>query len=111
MNIDQLKKLAEDAFADKEFVAALAEITTAEEAQKAFAAKGLEFSIEEIEKLGEMINNAGGELGEDELDSVSGGFNGMILIFGTLIVVSAIAGAKAGWHDGKKKACKDPRRD
>lgn len=99
MNMENVPEIVKDAFADKEFVAALAKITTAEDAQKAFADKGIELSLEEVQQIGDLMAQRD-ELGEDDLDSVAGGWaitTGVALIIGGILVCVAIAGIKILW--------------
>lgn len=99
MNQESIQGVIEKAFADKEFVAALAKITTAEEAQKAFAAKGIEMTLDEVQQIGDMMGQKD-ELGEDDLDNVAGGFaitTGYAVIIGGVAVCIAAAGIKILW--------------
>lgn len=99
MNIENVPEVVKNAFADKEFVAALERITTAEEAQKAFAAKGIEMTLDEVQQIGNLMAQQD-ELGEDDLDSVAGGFaitTGYAVIIGGVAVCLAAAGVKILW--------------
>lgn len=63
--------------ADEAFVKELLGKVTAEDAQACFAAKGVDFSIDEINALAEKLNSymkdSGDALSEEELEAVSGG--------------------------------------
>lgn len=99
MNQENIQSVIEKAFADKEFVANLAKITTAEEAQKAFAAKGIEMTLDEVQQVGDLMAQQG-ELSEDDLDNVAGGFaitTGYAVIIGGVAVCIAAAGIKVLW--------------
>jgi hypothetical protein len=57
-------------------VTSLLKIETAEEAQKALKAKGLEVSLDEVNAIGDWLEKAaenGGKLSEEELENVAGG--------------------------------------
>ena len=75
-------------------------ITTADEFQTLFAKHGVELTAEEVEKLCEAIvkSQESGELNENELENVAGGFG---FILGLSIGVAV--GAAAGYVYGKSK--------
>ena len=77
MKLDEL-------FEDDAFVDAVCAADSSEEAQKLFAEKGLELTLEEVESLGQSIGKAAlsenGELSEEDLDSVAGGLRLVIRI-------------------------------
>lgn len=109
MNVN--KVALEAVLKEEGFVKHLLSLETPEEAQAAFAEKGIEFTIEEIKEIANAINNEVAaadekEFTEDELDVVAGG----ILIEGVTAVgvaklVVAVGGlglavyeaVKAGW--------------
>ena len=66
MDHERIKEI----MADEEFVNQLAQMESAEEVQAAFKEKGIEFGIEELEKIKEF---ASGDLTLDQLDDVAGG--------------------------------------
>lgn len=71
--IEKIKEL----MADEAFVKELMSKASAEEAQACFAAKGVEFSLDEIkalaEKLNTLLKDGGDSLSEAELEAVAGG--------------------------------------
>ncbi|MDR3332261.1 MAG: hypothetical protein LBT08_06500 [Synergistaceae bacterium] len=72
------KAKAKEIFSDEAFVTSLLKLETAEEAQKALKARGLEVSLEEVKAIGDVLEKAaenGGKLSEDELENVAGGFH------------------------------------
>ena len=87
MNEEKIKKI----FADEAFVKELLSLDAAEEIQTLLKTKGIELDLDQIEKAKALVAKkialveAGEELGDDELDEVSGGF-----AITTLGVVSAI---------------------
>lgn len=67
----------EEVFEDDQFVEALLAMETPEEMQNALAEKGIEVSLEEIMQVRDLVSRfQGGELTEDELESVAGGMSG-----------------------------------
>lgn len=100
-----MEEKIKEIFSDVDFLKSLESIQTAEEAQKILEEKGLTLTVEEVQKLGDMINS-GEEFDESELDNISGGIaTGMLVLYGGIALVSAVAGIKAGWGAGKKSAC------
>ena len=68
------QKFAE-VFADKEFAEKVLALTEPEDVQKAFADKGIDLSIEDVKAIGRMLaENQDGELSEEALLDVAGGF-------------------------------------
>lgn len=62
------------AMEDREFVARIAAMEEPEDVQRAFAEKGVDFSLEEISQIAEMVMSSNSEeLEETQLDAVSGG--------------------------------------
>ena len=70
------EKRLEELFSDQKFVDALGAADKAEEVVRIFAENGVEMSTEEAEKFLEGCANGAqsGELNEDELDAVAGGW-------------------------------------
>lgn len=82
-NINKIK----DLMGDKDFVAAIAAMEDPEDVQSAFADKGVDFTLEQINQIAEMV--IGGnedELSEAALEGVSGG-----LLAEIAIVASGVA--------------------
>ncbi|MBR0031614.1 MAG: hypothetical protein IJP61_04950 [Treponema sp.] len=61
----------EELFKDAAFVKEIAGLKSLEEVQKAFAAKGVDISIDELNKIKEKA--ASGKLSDSDLDAVAGG--------------------------------------
>lgn len=101
MNMENVPEIVKNAFADKEFVATLEQITTAEAAQKAFAEKGIVMTVEEVQQIGDLMAQQE-ELGEEDLDSVAGGVAGAAVIIGGVLFCLSIAGIKILWGKLKK---------
>lgn len=83
-NMDQFKALLDD----EVFVRKLAQLETNEEVQKAFAEKGVDFTMEEIDQIVEKLYGDSAELDEDKLEDVSGGF---VITTTTLTAIGCIA--------------------
>lgn len=79
-------------FADEAFVASLMNMETPEDVQKALAERGLDLSVEEIEKIREMADSQEGELSDDALEDVAGG-SVTAIICGLIIGGAAASGA------------------
>jgi hypothetical protein len=70
------KAKAKEIFSDAVFVTSLLKLETAEEAQKALEARGLEVSLEEIKAIGDVLEKDaenGGKLSEADMGNVAGG--------------------------------------
>ena len=93
MNEERIKEV----FSDEEFVKELFSKETPEEAKALLEEKDIDFSIEDLVKLREIIiakmeqqaSSEEGELGEDELKDVSGGTLTFIIALIIPIVVNA----------------------
>ena len=93
MNEERIKEV----FSDEEFVKELFSKETPEEAKALLEEKGIDFSVEDLIKLREIIiakmeqqsSSEEGELGEDELKDVSGGMLTFIMPLVIGIVVNA----------------------
>ena len=74
VNPEELKKL-EKALKDEDFVESLATKTSAEEVQAALAAKEINFTLDEVNKIKETLDavDGGDTLSEADLENVSGG--------------------------------------
>jgi hypothetical protein len=78
-------------FSDEEFTSSILALETAEEVQSALGDKGLDLSLEEIATIRSSILTAsenGGELSEEQLESVSGGIFGLLVLIAFLAVGS-----------------------
>ena len=97
MEKQDIKTMVEEAIADKAFVARLEAITTVEDAQKAFAEKGIVLTIEEIQQIADSLSGKE-ELSEIDLDNVAGGsLIGMTAVAVVVLGVLAVAGIKIAW--------------
>lgn len=99
MSNENIQSVIQEAFADKEFVANLGKITTAEEAQKAFNAKGIKMTLDEVQQLGDLMAQQE-ELAENALDNIAGGFAitaGYAVIISGVAICAAAAGVKILW--------------
>lgn len=76
-------------FSDEEFVASLMNMESPEDVQKALAEKGLELSVEEIEKIRQAAMDQEGELSEEALEGVAGGSVAAIVL-GVLAGVTSL---------------------
>jgi len=98
---------------DKEFVDYLIKLDTPEDIQNAFKEKGVDLSLDEVEELVvEMVDAAGkyGELSEEDLDSVSGGFVITSTVAGMAIFLGLTAiGVGIGWKAAAGK-CNNRRK-
>ncbi len=65
--------LVEKIMQDQAFVDQLSDAESAEAAQKLFASKGVEFTLEEVKAIAAGVQAENGELSEDDLEAVSGG--------------------------------------
>jgi predicted ribosomally synthesized peptide with nif11-like leader len=88
MSQDEMQKKIEALVNDAEFAAKLSQCETCDEIAALFGTEGIEVSGEELEKGMERISvqNENGEIGEDDLEQVSGGF----LVTGTSFLVGCI---------------------
>ena len=59
---------------DEQFINSLLTMEDNVEVQKAFAEKGVDLTVEQIDQMAEMLFGRDGELNEGELEAVSGGF-------------------------------------
>lgn len=74
-------ELVKTVMADHDFVEKIAAMEDPAEVQTAFAAKGIDFTIEQINQIAEMVMNRNGdELSEAEMEAVSGGILAEITI-------------------------------
>ena len=88
---EKLKELLKDEFFAKE----LSTKIEAEDAQKYFAEHGVDFTMDEMKAMGKALNLAaekGGELSEDELEQVSGGFGGILIVFSLFLATVFFGG-------------------
>lgn len=100
--MEKEQKLAE-LFQNEQFKKEANELKTAEELQRLFASYGLELSLDEVYSLCEKIalNMEKGELSEDELENVSGGF--AITAGVVALGVGCIGALALGIYNGYKK--------
>lgn len=84
-SIEYIKSIMED----REFVEMIVAMEDPAEVQKAFASKGIDFSIEEINQIAQIAFNSNLELSEDEMDNVTGGVLAEIAIVASGIALFA----------------------
>ena len=85
-NIEKIKELMND----KEFVAKIATMEEPEDVQTAFAEQGVDFSLEQINQIAELVmNDNAEELNEDALEAVAGGILAEIAIVASGVALFA----------------------
>lgn len=93
INVDRLNEVLQN----KEFATYVLSLETAEEAQRAFAEQGIEFTIDEIEEIGNAIReiSASDEFSDTDLESVTGGaiITGTITAWAVAKTVIAVGAA------------------
>ncbi len=97
MNEKQIKEL----FSDEAFLASILSLETPEEVQAALKEKGLDISLEEVNKIAQGITKMrDGTLSDDQLDDVSGGFAIALAtgvsIYSVLFTAGGVLGAGVG---------------
>lgn len=109
MTIERAKEL-EPLLKSEEFAKEIKDMTTTEEIIDAFAAHGMQISEDEIFELGDGFNKAveeTGELSEEELSNVAGGFSITGIIVGGIIIGTCyLAGRILGAVVRKKAVCR-----
>ncbi len=90
MNEQKMKEI----FSDEQFVKALLGLETPQEVQKVLAEKEIDVTLEEIVKTKEILAHyTTGELSEEDLEMVSGGFLLEGIILGVALAAGAVEGA------------------
>lgn len=84
-SIDYIKSVMED----REFVEMIVAMEDPAEVQKAFASKGIGFSIEEINQIAQIAFNPDLELSENEMENVTGGVLAEIAIVASGVALFA----------------------
>lgn len=106
--MDQLKAVLED----ESFVREISKMENNEEVQQAFKARGIEFSLEEIDQIAEKLYGDATELEDENLENVSGGFVITATMVGAVACVAAGVGLFAGImtevNNNRKAAGKKP---
>ena len=93
------KNLLQELLNDEAFEAEIRDVHTPEELQALFASKGLEMSLEEVEALcsqaAAAVGGAEGELDEQALENVAGGFfiSGTAFLAGSVMYAIAAIGS------------------
>ena len=111
MNDEQKIAKIKEIFADKEFVAKVLEMETAEEVQAAVKAQGVELTLEEIEatkaELANQIENKDSdEVSDEQLEQVAGGMaitTAVIIAGGLLAAGSGLATLGAKIHEWTRR--------
>ncbi len=106
--IEQLKDLMND----EVFVQKISKMENNEEVQKAFSERGIDFTMEEINQIVEMVYENNTELGEDKLEEVSGGFaitTTTLAVVGCITAgISLLGGVMSEVNKGRKEKGKKP---
>jgi len=95
MNGERIKEI----FSDEAFVKELLSLDAAADIQALLKTKGIELDLDQIEKAKEIVAKklaiiaAGEELGDDDLDDVSGGF--AVTAFGVASAIITVVGIAA----------------
>ena len=82
----KIEKLFEEVNENQELAKRLFESESAKEVKELAAEVGIELTVEEVKEAGKLIvdklegANGDGELSEDDLDNVAGGFGGVSLL-------------------------------
>lgn len=99
------QKSFETLAADKAFVEKLAKLNSVEEITKAVNEAGVNVTVEEMEQARAWVESQREELNENDLDAVSGGGIGSIILGGALIwsAISGIVGVIHGMTSCSKK--------
>ncbi len=97
MNDNEKIAKVKEIFADKDFVAKVMEMETAEEVQAAVKAQGVELTLEEIEatkaELANQLENPDSdEISDEQLENVAGGFAVTTIVCAAIIGAGAIGG-------------------
>ena len=103
MNTNVVNQVKE-AMKDQAFAKQLLEAETVEAAQKVFASRGIEFSLEEVEAIaaGLRATEANGELSAEDLDDVAGGVTlvtilAVVKIVAGVVTIVNFVGKRCGW--------------
>lgn len=99
------QKSFETLAADKAFVEKLAKLNSVEEITKAVNEAGVNVTVEEMEQARAWVESQREELNENDLDAVSGGGIGGVILGGALIwsAISGILGIIDGMNSCNKK--------
>ena len=101
---EKVTKLQEMLQNDEAFAKQVFEAESTESVQSLLSSKGLDFSIEELDALKELVEKLSAsdadELGEDALEQVAGGLVGKILAGLGITAVVGIAGFIGGYKKG-----------
>ena len=95
----------EEVMKDQAFVEQLFAAETHEAAQALFAARGVEFTLEEVKQIGAGLKaaaEANGELSADDLEAVAGGIAlttvaAVVSIISGCVTIVDFVGKRAGW--------------
>lgn len=100
------KERIKEIFSDKEFVTELLSLENPEDVQNLLKTKGIEADLDQICKLGEILDkklNAmtmeDGEISEEELEDVAGGWFAIVMPIITTVVGSVIKSVR--WKTGR----------
>ena len=103
MNEERIKEI----FSDKEFVTELISLETPTDIQALLKTKGIDLDIDQIEKAKALVAKklalaeAGEELGDDELDEVSGGIAVLSVVSAVISVIGIASSVVITKTDGR----------
>lgn len=84
-SVDHIKAVMED----REFVEMIVAMEDPVDVQSAFSAKGIDFSIEEINQIARIAFSDNSELSEEEMDNIAGGVLAEIAIVASGVALFA----------------------
>jgi hypothetical protein len=100
------KERIKEIFSDKEFVTELLSLENPEDVQNLLKTKGIEADLDQICKLGEILDKKlnvmtieDGEISEEELEDVAGGWFAIVMPIITTVIGSVIKSVR--WKTGR----------
>ena len=98
------KERIKEIFSDEEFVVELLGLENPEDAQALLKTKGIDLELDQVRKMGEIINkqlNAvtteEGEISEEELEDVAGGWFAIVMPIITTVATCIYKSIKCRW--------------
>ena len=98
------KERIKEIFSDKEFVTELISLETPTDIQALLKTKGIDLELDQVRKMGEIINkqlNAvaieEGEISEEDLEDVSGGWFAIVMPIITTVATCIYKSIKCRW--------------
>jgi predicted ribosomally synthesized peptide with nif11-like leader len=99
--MDEMMKKVEELSQNEEFKARIAQLESAEEIAAAFQAEGVKVTAEDLQTA--LAAQQSGELSEDSLEGVSGGFAATTIALAGLVVTCFWKGFDYGWQTAKDR--------